>query len=296
MENLKITFSRFLLADNNSKKIKVKNRFKSFLKLHRKIYWILWKKIGKESIKSRKYEEFIIPLSDQSLGKHLFIDGQFDFDKLIKVNNLINLNERILIDVGANIGPICIPALKRSIVTKSIAIEPDKYSFEFLRKNVLLNNLTEIQVINAVVGAENGMELFGSKKKNLGDSKVINEKNEKEFSEIYTVNKITLNSLVNEVRSCDYLIWMDVQGFEPFVIEGASKFTDVRTPIVVEIFPLAINEYSNFDKIQKLLKNYLQFANLKFDIDFPVFESMDNFKSEYMKLEKSNSYSDYLFI
>jgi hypothetical protein len=147
-----------------------------------------------------------------------------------------------------------------------------------------------------IAGSEDRTETFGSKRINLGDSKVLNEKNKFEFSETYSVGMITLNSLVQGVDPDKYLIWMDVQGFEPYVIEGASKFTAVKTPMVVEIFPLGISDYTNFEKLWPLLKNYSQFANLKYDINQPVFETMDNFELEYLILEKEKGYSDFLFI
>jgi FkbM family methyltransferase len=296
LENVKTTLVRFFKASSKSKAIKINSRVKSTQKYHRHFYWYLCKKLNRREIHTRKFEKYVIPLSDESLGKHLYINGQFDIEKLIKVKNLINLNERTLIDVGANIGPICIPAVQRNIVRNAIAIEPDKISFEFLNRNLSLNKIDRIKVLNVIAGSEDRTETFGSKRINLGDSKVLNEKNKFEFSETYSVGMITLNSLVQGVDPDKYLIWMDVQGFEPYVIEGASKFTAVKTPMVVEIFPLGISDYTNFEKLWPLLKNYSQFANLKYDINQPVFETMDNFELEYLILEKEKGYSDFLFI
>ena len=60
----------------------------------------------------------------------------------------------ILIDIGANIGPICIPAVKRNYVKQAIAIEPGPDNARLLRANVALNSLHDrIIVHECAVGA-----------------------------------------------------------------------------------------------------------------------------------------------
>jgi len=254
------------------------------------------RKLNRIEIVSKKFETFVIPLRDETIGKCLFIDGYFDLDKLLKVDKLINLKSRVLIDVGANFGSICIPAVKRNIFAAAIAIEPDVKNFEILRRNIYLNNLDTINAIQAAAGCNKGRLLFGTKNNNSGDSKILNKYNKTEFSQSYFVRQITLNSLFNDNIAKNSLIWIDVQGFESRVLEGATKFTSAKTPLVLEIFPLGLNQYSNFKKLKKSLANYSYFANLRYNIYEPRFEPISNFEIEYNNLEKTSSFSDYLFI
>jgi FkbM family methyltransferase len=289
-------FIRFIHASNTSRKQKILNRLILISKLHRKLYWLMNRKLNRVEIISKKFETFVIPLRDETIGKYLFVDGYFDLDKLLKVNKLINLKGRTLIDVGANFGSICIPAVKRNIFADAIAIEPDVKTFEILRRNIYLNNLDTINAIQAAAGCNTGRLLFGTKHKNTGDGKILNKYNKTEFSQSYLVRQITLNSLFNDKIAKNALIWIDVQGFESRVLEGATKFTSAKTPLVLEIYPLGLNQYSNFKKLKRSLANYSYFANLRYDIYEPRFEPISNFEIEFNYLEKIGSFSDYLFI
>jgi FkbM family methyltransferase len=295
MHNSKWFHQRFLEAPMSSKNQKIKNKITKILKTHRLIYWHVNKKFKKEVL-SKKFEIYLIPSRDTTIGKHLFINGDFDLNKLMKVNNLINLKNRTLIDVGANLGSICIPAVRRKIVQNAIAIEPDKDTFVYLEKNISLNLIDNIKTINAIAGAEIGSAIFGSKTINPGDSKVVNKENILEFQDSYPLPEITLNSLFEDVKQEKFLIWIDAQGYEPNILEGASSFTSVSTPMVIEVFPLGIKQYSNFKHLEYSLSMYSYFADLNYKINKPKFKSITEFKEVYSKLEISRSYSDFLFI
>jgi hypothetical protein len=59
---------------------------------------------------------FMLSAADQEIGRFLFIEQEpFDFAKLATVITLLDKSHKshLLIDVGANIETICIPAVKR---------------------------------------------------------------------------------------------------------------------------------------------------------------------------------------
>jgi hypothetical protein len=117
-----------------------------------------------------------------------------------------------------------------------------------------------------------------------------------EFQDSYPLPEITLNSLFEDVKQEKFLIWIDAQGYEPNILEGASSFTSVSTPMVIEVFPLGIKQYSNFKHLEYSLSMYSYFADLNYKINKPKFKSITEFKEVYSKLEISRSYSDFLFI
>ena len=291
-----MTLKRFYTSDNQEKKQKIWNRLKLCLKAHRYIYWMICKKLNRKEIKTKISETYYLPLRDNSISKHLFIDGHFDLDKLVKVSKLVNIKNKTLVDIGANLGSICIPACKRNLVKSSIAIEPDKETFKYLERNIKINGVLNITSINSTVGSIEDYVDFGSKPHNPGDSKIINDKNSSEFNDIYRIRQITINSLVGELNPQKTILWIDVQGFEPLVLKGASIFTEAKTPLVIEVFPFAINQYSKYSDLERELSNYSKFANLRFDIKKPFFEPIENFKYTYANLERIGGYSDFLFI
>ena len=102
------------------------------------------KKINDFAITSNNYnEKYILFTKDEVISKEIFINNEFDFHKLkitIDFLNSKNLNIKNLIDIGANLGAISIPAVNRNLVEKSYAVEPMPDNYKVLKANIILNN------------------------------------------------------------------------------------------------------------------------------------------------------------
>ncbi|MEM6899504.1 MAG: hypothetical protein AAF583_07030, partial [Pseudomonadota bacterium] len=63
-------------------------------------------------------ERFIVSTDDSIIARKLYSERQFDIDKFYLASQLTNFSatESTFIDVGANIGSICLPLLKRKEV------------------------------------------------------------------------------------------------------------------------------------------------------------------------------------
>jgi FkbM family methyltransferase len=251
--------------------------------------------LGIKEINCKLKESYRVPRKDLSIARHLYIEGSFDFEKMVKANSLLAFTGRTLIDIGANYGSICIPAIKRGYFNNAIAIEPDRVTYGFLKNNLNLNNINSVKLFNLAIGDTDGNILFGSKNQNPGDSKVVNHVNKGEFADIYESPCLTLNTLLKDFNPSELLIWMDVQGFECHVLRGASRFITSRVPIVMEVFPAGIKTYSSFQELENLLSSYKYFANLRYDIANPKNRPISEFRNEYTKLESESSFTDFLF-
>src|SRR5690349_12238532 len=78
------------------------------------------------SISTHGSEKYVVINSDNAISKALFIKGTFDFDKVEKALTILASSNKTfkletLIDVGANIGTVCIPAVKRGLAARAIA-------------------------------------------------------------------------------------------------------------------------------------------------------------------------------
>lgn len=290
-----ITVLRFYHSESSLKVQKIRRRLRQSLKLHKFVLWYFSPIVGIKEINCKFKESYRVPRNDLSIAKHLYINGVFDFEKMVKTHSLLDFMGKTLIDVGANYGSICIPAVKRGYFYNAIAIEPDKVTYGFLKNNLDLNHINNIKLFNLAVGDMDGKILFGSKKQNSGDSKVVNYFNKCEFADIYEIPCLTLETILKDFNSNELLIWMDVQGFECHVLRGASRFTSSRVPLVMEVFPAGINTYSSFEELENLLANYKYFANLGYDIVTPKNQPISEFRDEYMKLEAKSSFTDFLF-
>lgn len=110
-------------------------------------------------------EHFVVATADKVIGRELFLHGEFDFAKLQTALAIIEREglprPQHLIDVGANIGSIVIPALARGLIQSATAIEPHPTNLRLLRANLALNGLSErVRVLAQAVGAESGASLF----------------------------------------------------------------------------------------------------------------------------------------
>ncbi len=99
-------------------------------------------------------ESYLLPVTVDDLGSQLFIYGEAEFSKVRVAMDLLE-RSRIgrFLDVGANVGHIVIPGLKRGLFEQGIAVEPDPTNFGCLAINAELNGVAErLQLVHAAAG------------------------------------------------------------------------------------------------------------------------------------------------
>jgi FkbM family methyltransferase len=135
---------------------------------------------------------------------------------------------KIVIDVGANIGQMSV--YYADWAKEVWSFEPLPHLFEVAEQNIMQNSASNVKVFNFAVG-EKECELFMKPiSSNDGASFVTN----KGGKNLVKVKSITLDSLLddmNEWQKIDY-IKIDVEGYEPFVIQGAKKLIEMHRPIL----------------------------------------------------------------
>ena len=175
-----------------------------------------------KSVIGRGGEEFIAPSLMESVGFYLLIDGVYEAPTVDFILERLRPGA-VFVDVGANIGSFTLPVAK-SLGAEGcvIAIESSPTIFPYLKRNVELNGLSNIRLIQCAASDtdlqevpfyEAPIESFGMG--SLGaqfDCKPI------------LVITRTLDSILSEqgVDRVD-LIKVDVEGFEVGVFKGAEK-------------------------------------------------------------------------
>jgi FkbM family methyltransferase len=217
-------------------------------------------------------ESYIVSTKDKIIAKSLFRSSEFDLDKFFLAQRLANIsnNDFTLIDVGANVGSICLPLVKRGIVSDAIAIEPDPYNFKLLRANSIINSVEDrVVAINKALGATDGDNLtFELCTHNFGDHRVHSEKpggmyNEENRNHI-KVDSTTLDSVLSEHKRKNLFLWMDVQGYEGHVLKGASDTLKEGYPMVIEFWPYGLDRADSYPALKEALigSNYSVFYDL----------------------------------
>lgn len=160
--------------------------------------------------------KFNYRIDDKYIGQRIALDKYEKYETAMVVAQAQDCS--VVVDVGANIGYYTLLLAKR--VKKVYAFEPDKENFEILKKNVEENSLKNVVLVNKAVGSKNEKVGIKRNRNNYGDSKVL-EGNE--------IECIRLDDFMNEKVD---LIKIDVQGFEPRVIEGAKEIIKKDKPIL----------------------------------------------------------------
>lgn len=178
-------------------------------------------------------EHFVVSTADKVIGRELFLHGEFDFGKLRQALAILEREgcrrPSHLIDVGANIGTIVIPALKRGLMRSATAIEPHPDNLRLLHANLALNELSHrVKVLGIAVGDETCDAL------RLEES-ATNSGNHMISRQGIPVQCARLDEL--DLPTQGALLWMDIEGYEGHALKGASMLMASELPLVCEYNP-----------------------------------------------------------
>lgn len=176
-------------------------------------------------------------------------------------------NAKVVLDIGAHVG--C-----HTLIYKSINSDCSIYSFEMqsiiyelLKKNISINHLQNVKAFHCAIGESIGMVSISD---NIADGPNKNEKyaynNGKEYnfggvslgSGQEEILMITIDSL--QLEACDF-IKIDVEGFEYFVIKGASQTIQKYKPVIFYEENYKINSQSTTELLKSMGYNSFEMIN-----------------------------------
>jgi FkbM family methyltransferase len=170
-----------------------------------------------------KMKGYMLHFTPSSLSITLFSNpGDRDYDEAF-FRHLLKQGD-VYVDVGANIGTLALCAAQLvGAHGKVIAIEAHPKTFGYLTENVALNSFLNIELLNYAVGDKEGELTFSDINSDDQNKVMIG------LTGGITVPVKKLDMLLSEENYIS-LLKIDVEGFEKFVVEGASevlKRTDV---------------------------------------------------------------------
>ena len=142
------------------------------------------------------------------------------------------------LEVGANFGVYCLPAVSELGFARAVAYEPDPASFELLEQNIERNGLggSGQRSSRGAVGAAGRADpqpgqratpaTTGSSAPESGSGRATVKVPARKFDDEVAAGRIPLDDLG--------LVWLDVQGHEGEVLAGAESLLASKVPIVLE--------------------------------------------------------------
>jgi FkbM family methyltransferase len=195
---------------------------------------------------------------DWLIGKHLFVRRDYELDFIrrtiafLRGEGLLKEGKnRTVVDLGANVGMICIALLREGFFENAIAFEPSPRSFRLLEKNVAQNGFGEkIRCFPLALSSSDGEIEFELAADNSGDSRVKSTSEAgamgEQKRETVAVKAKTFDSFLDQNPSVNAaeidLIWIDIQGHEGHFFEGAKQFfSERKIPVVNEFWGYGIS-------------------------------------------------------
>jgi len=216
--------------------------------------------IGIKTIKKNVFNyKLYLDTSDKGISRTLFLFGQREIDHYKMLHEILEPGLKIL-DIGANIGYY---AIMESLVVgstgKITAIEPMLPNINMLKRNVALNNASNIEVIHGAVSKSTGTaKMFPSSRSNLHtfhrDGSAFNYLDATPVD----VPTMTLGDAGERSGSRPELIRMDVEGHEVEILRQLVDLVqrDIMTPLVIfETHLTRYNEQNDFVPVLKSLFN-----------------------------------------
>lgn len=173
----------------------------------------------------RKEVKFFLPFFlHDTIQKYIASEQRFyEYEILDFIEKNYSLKDKMICDIGANIGNHALYFSMLCNAKKVIAFEPQREIFDILKKNINLNKLNNnIEILPVALGNENGKaSVINRNIDNTGMAQVI-------FDNDGDTDIATLDSL----SLAPNFLKIDVEGFEIAVLQGAINTIQKYCPII----------------------------------------------------------------
>jgi FkbM family methyltransferase len=156
----------------------------------------------------------------------------------------------------------------RNYVERAIAIEPDPENCRLFSANLALNGVASQIALHCVAaGTADGETLeLELSPFNLGDHRIrtlrLDEDPVQDGRQSVVVCSSKLDTICSGQLDADFIIWMDVQGFEGHVLTGSREMLRGHPPLILEFWPGGLSRTGGFELLKASLAAYSSFIDL----------------------------------
>jgi len=219
----------------------------------KKLLRYLQRKCAQKTLMRNVFGDYLL------LDRRNYIDGRVLLHGGYEIGQVRNLMQqieqiqaRIFIDIGANMGVYTVPIRKLSCVDRIIAFEPDGLNFKQLNANIFLNDGDEkIEVRNEAVGDRSAtVDFFVQRKEGEFSSGHSGLSASGEGFQRVSVAMVRLDDVL-DCRDETICIKIDVEGHEETALKGMEHLLkNNRVLMQMEIFD------EKFDAVDGLMREF----------------------------------------
>lgn len=156
----------------------------------------------------------------------IFRDGIYEKEIIDSIYDVLDKN-KVFVDIGANIGQHSL--LLSSYCKQVYSFEPIPSVYNQFNESIKKNKFKNITAFNLGIGETRENKSFNYVKNHAGTSSFV-KRDEKDITEVITVNTDTLNNILNDTKVD--VVKIDVEGYEAIVILGNKDFILKNKPII----------------------------------------------------------------
>lgn len=248
----------------------------------REAIWPLFRSIYSNieyiGISAQNGDAILAHSGDRFITMELLKFGRTDA-KLPKVLRLLDMIGRPtggwFVEVGANIGTETVSALRSGRFDRALAIEPEVKNRRLLEANLIMNGLADRACVRQIaVSNRRGEMVMALSATNKGDHRVFDGcavpqgHHVGQHVEVATLGEIVANCGI--APSAVSLVWVDAQGHDGFILDGASPLIECGAPFVMEFWPSEMRRAGCYDLALEIIKT--RFAAY-YDLSSPNWEN-----------------------
>jgi FkbM family methyltransferase len=175
----------------------------------------------------------------------------------------VEVRRGTFVDVGAHIGTTAIAAVSRFGFESALALEPERANYRLARANLAANDLeAKIRTLNVAVSSRVGTADLKLRSESGSKHRLLVE-GEAQPSSMVGVPLTTLDALAED-GSLDpgqtSLLWLDVEGHELEVLQGARRLVERSVPIVMEFVPRRLGQNGRLAALGELLADHYTYV------------------------------------
>ena len=179
-------------------------------------------------------------------------------NNLYRIKNFLNSKSKnVLVDIGSNVGSVTLPLAQLFNLSTVIYIEPTKFAFSKLKKNLKLNPSlkSRVKLFNIFISNERKKVSF------VHSSWKLKVKDKRHKVHLGTLKKTsnktkTLSEVLGKIRKRIDFIKIDVDGYEINVLKSGKRIIKKYKPLIY--FEFAPYLYKEFGYSPEILIDFIK--------------------------------------